>query len=468
MKTRFAPSPTGYLHLGNMRTALFNALIARHGQGVFLLRIEDTDAVRSEDIFMHSLMEDLRWLTLDWQEGVEVEGPNGPYRQSHRHDIYDKFYNTLREGRLAYPCFCSDEHLKLSRKLQVSAGQPPRYDGRCARLKPEVVASKLEAGEPHTLRFKIPVGETVAFHDLVQGDKLFKTDDIGDFIIRREDGSPAFMFCNAIDDALMGVTHAMRGEDHLTNTPRQLLILKALGLPAPQYGHFALITGSDGGPLSKRNGSQSIRDLREQGVWPLALLNYLARLGHSYDDNHLMSLDELCAKFEISHLGRAPARFDMNQLLYWQKEVFKTKSPEQVWEWMGEEVHRLVPLDKKQAFVELVTPNITLKADALLWAQRAFGHDILFNLEDECKSVLSETESGFFRHAKQAAEQASDYSGFMAALKNSTTLKGKQLFQPLRVALMGTLNGPELEKWMTLLGQEAVEERFVSAQDWDQ
>jgi glutamyl-tRNA synthetase len=459
MKTRFAPSPTGYLHLGNMRTALFNALIARHAQGVFLLRIEDTDAARSEDIFMHSLMEDLQWLDLNWQEG--------PERQSQRHAIYNKYYQQLHDQKLAYPCFCSDEHLKLSRKLQVSSGQPPRYDGRCARLTPEEVEKKIAAGEPHTLRFKIPLGETVVFKDLVQGDKLFKTDDIGDFIIRREDGSPAFMFCNAIDDALMNVTHAMRGEDHLTNTPRQLLILKAVGLTAPQYGHFALITGSDGGPLSKRNGSQSIRDLREQGIWPLALLNYLARLGHTYENNSLMSLDELSAQFEIDHLGRAPARFDMNQLMHWQGEVFKTKSLEDIWTWMGEDVHKLVPADKKNAFVELVAPNVMLKADALTWAQRAFGHEILSDIEDECKTVLDETDLAFFRQAKQAAgAHPEQYKDWMNALKESSPLKGKQLFQPLRVALMGTLNGPELEKWVALIGADVVAERFNSAQAW--
>ncbi len=467
MKTRFAPSPTGYLHLGNMRTALFNALVARHAQGIFLLRIEDTDAARSEDLFTESLMEDLQWLGLPWQEGVEVEGPHAPYRQSHRHDIYNEYYRQLIDKKLAYPCFCSDEHLKLSRKLQVSSGAPPRYDGRCARLSPEELEKKLKAGEPHTLRFRIPLGETIAFNDLVQGDKLFKTDDIGDFIIRREDGSPAFMFCNAIDDSLMGVTHAMRGEDHLTNTPRQLLILKALGMPTPHYGHFALITGSDGGPLSKRNGSQSIRDLREQGVWPLALVNYLARLGHTYEDNSLMSIEDLSAKFEINNLGRAPARFDMNQLLHWQGEVFKTKSMDEIWEWMGPEVHSLVPADKKQAFVELVAPNVTLKKDAILWAQRAFGHDILFGLEDDCKAVLSETDPAFFRHAKQAVEaNRGQYALWLAQLKETSQAKGKQLFQPLRIALMGTLNGPELEKWVNLLGSDSVEERFVSAQDW--
>lgn len=467
MKTRFAPSPTGYLHLGNMRTALFNALIAHHAQGAFLLRIEDTDADRSEDIFMHSLIEDLHWLHLDWQEGIEAGGPHEPYRQSARHEIYKHYYQDLTDKKLAYPCFCSDEHLKLSRKLQVSAGQPPRYDGRCARLSNDEVANKIQKGEPHTLRFKIPLGETIIFKDLVQGDKIFKTDDIGDFIIRREDGSPAFMFCNAIDDSLMGVTHAMRGEDHLTNTPRQLLILKALNLPAPQYGHFALITGSDGGPLSKRNGSQSIRDLREQGIWELALVNYLARLGHTYEDNSLMSMDELSAKFDIEHLGRAPARFDMNQLLHWQGEVFKNKSVNEIWEWMGEEVHKLVPSEKMQAFVELVSPNVILKKDALIWAQRAFGHDILFGLEDESKAVLSETDPSFFRHAKQAVEMhPHEYAAWLNQLKESSQAKGKQLFQPLRIALMGTLHGPELDKWVALLGKDSVEERFMSAQDW--
>lgn len=459
MKTRFAPSPTGYLHLGNMRTALFNALIARHAQGVFLLRIEDTDAARSEDIFMDALMEDLTWLDLAWQEG--------PVRQSERHDIYNQYYNELQEKKIAYPCFCSDEHLKLSRKLQASAGKPPRYDGRCTRLSDSEVQEKIKNGEQYTLRFKVPLDETIAFTDLVQGDKLFKSDDIGDFIIRRQDGTPAFMFCNAVDDALMNVTDALRGEDHITNSPRQILILNALGLTPPRYGHFALITGSDGGPLSKRNGSQSIKDLREQGIWPLALLNYLARLGHTYESNDFMTAAALGEQFEVSHLGRAPARFDMNQLLHWQREAFKTKSSEELWEWMGPAVHELVPADKKDDFIALVTPNILVRADALLWAQRAFSHDILFNLEDDCKAVMTQTDPSFFRHAKQAVEtHHNDYSKWLDEVKETTAAKGKKLFQPLRVALMGTLNGPELEKWVALLGQDNIQERLMTAQDW--
>ncbi len=453
LKTRFAPSPTGLIHIGNMRTALFNALIAKHGKGIFLLRIEDTDPERSKDEFISHLAEDLRWLSLDWQEGLDVEGEYGPYRQSLRQEVYDKYYAQLEQQSLAYSCFCTDEQLKLSRKLQRAAGQPPRYDGRCARLSADEVAKKEAAGIAATLRFKIPPGQEVKFTDLVQGEKVFRTDDIGDLIIRRANGMPAFMFCNAIDDAMMHVTHALRGEDHITNTPRQILILQALGLDTPQYGHFSLISGSDGAPLSKRNGSQSIKDMRDQGYWPEAVLNYLARLGHYYPDNNFMTAAELGAKFEIEQLGRSPARYDPAQLNYWQKETFKHKTPEQVWQWMGEAVQQLVPADKKENFVELITPNILLPSEAHIWAERAFAQELL--LSDEAKSALQGVDAQFFKHAVDAVEKHGlDYKAWVDYLKEHAGVKGKQLFQPLRVALMGTMHGPEMDKWVALVGDK--------------
>ncbi|MCC8999105.1 MAG: glutamate--tRNA ligase, partial [Candidatus Contendobacter sp.] len=331
IKTRFAPSPTGYLHLGNVRTALFNALLSQHWGGQFLLRIEDTDQERSRPEYVAALLEDLRWLGLDWQEGPEVGGPQAPYAQSERAAIYAKYYQRLEAADQAYPCFCTPAELALSRKRQLAAGRPPRYTGTCARLSEAERRARRERGLQPTLRFQVPVAQTVEFIDRVRGPQRFASADIGDFVIRRADGAPQFFFANAVDDALMEVTHVLRGEDHLTNTPRQLLLLQALDLPAPEYGHLALIVGSDGGPLSKREGDLSLRELRAAGYLPEALLNYLARLGHSYECDSWMDPAELAAGFAPERLGRAPARYDAAQLLHWQSEAVRHTSPEQLW-----------------------------------------------------------------------------------------------------------------------------------------
>lgn len=464
IKTRFAPSPTGYIHLGNMRTALFNALVAYHNKGVFLLRIEDTDLDRSEDMYIDSLMEDLHWLGLTWQEGISVGGAQAPYRQSERSDVYQHYYQQLIDEKRAYPCFCTDEQLSMSRKALQRAGLPPRYDGRCARLTAEEVQQKQDQGLPSVLRFKIPEGIDIKFNDLVQGEKLFKADDIGDFIIRRTNGMPSFMFCNAIDDALMQVTYAMRGEDHLTNTPRQITILQALKLPQPQYGHFALINGVDGAPLSKRNGSQSIRAMKEEGFWPEAVINYLARLGHSYKSNDFMNLTELGAAFEIESLARSPARFDPGNLLYWQKEALKKKSYDEIGLWMGADVQNLVPGEKRDAFIDCVRGNIVFPQDALLWAKLAFA-DLSF--DDECKAVLESVPAGYFDTVIDAVtDHGLNYSAWLDALKAAHDVKGKALFQPLRVALMGTPHGPQMEEWIKLLNdKEVVINRLKNAKE---
>ncbi|HTQ35749.1 MAG TPA: tRNA glutamyl-Q(34) synthetase GluQRS, partial [Steroidobacteraceae bacterium] len=246
--TRFAPSPTGELHLGNARTALFNALLAAHGGGRFLLRIEDTDAARSRPEHAAQLMHDLAWLGLSWA--------GEPLHQSTRSVIYEAQLEKLTAAGLTYPCFCTPAELAVARAAQLAAGRPPRYSGRCRALAPPEARARLAAGAPATLRFKVPEQGEVAFEDLVYGPKRFACADLGDFVLRRADGSAAFFFSNAVDDALSGVTQLLRGDDHFSNTPRQLLILRALELPAPRYGHVALLTGADGAPLSKRNGAQ--------------------------------------------------------------------------------------------------------------------------------------------------------------------------------------------------------------------
>jgi glutamyl-tRNA synthetase len=459
VKTRFAPSPTGYLHLGNVRTALFNALLARRWGGRFLLRIEDTDRERSRPEYVAALLEDLRWLGLDWEEGPEVGGPQGPYAQSERATIYAEYYRRLEAAGQTYPCFCTPAELALSRKAQLAAGRPPRYAGPCARLSEAERRKRLDQGLRPTLRFRVPVGRTVEFTDRVRGPQRLASEDIGDFVIRRADGGPQFFFVNAVDDALMGITHVLRGEDHLTNTPRQLLLLEALGLPAPEYGHLALIVGADGGPLSKREGDLSLRELRATGYLPEALLNYLARLGHAYDRDEWMELAELAAGFAPEHLGRAPARYDAAQLLHWQSEAVRRATPDRLWDWMGPTVHQQVSPDGRDDFIATVRPNVRFPADAAFWAERLFGAEPIPS--DDSRVVIAAAGSEFFTHALAAyAERGAAFQPLVEELKRRTGLKGKHLFMPLRAALTGETHGPELARVIDLMAPERIRRRL--------
>ncbi len=458
VKLRFCPSPTGRMHLGNTRTALFNALYAHGQQGVFLLRIEDTDQSRSKREYADLLMSDLRWLGMDWQEGAEVEGDNGPYWQSQRQPIYDSFYQTLIDKGLAYPCFCSEEKLAITRKVQRAAGKPPRYPGTCRHLSAEEVAAKEAEGLQATLRFRMPSNDVIEFTDTVKGLQRFQTDDIGDFIIRRTDGTAPFMYCNAIDDALMGVTHVMRGEDHLTNTPRQIMILQALELAVPQYGHISLILGDDGAPLSKRNGSKSVVELREQGYLPSAINNYLARLGHFYENTEFMSMDELSAQFDLSKLSSSPARYDASQLDYWQKLAVAELTDEAFAEWVKEYITAIDNAEQQALFIATIRPNCVFPKDAQHWDEMMNAQQLTFDAD--MLNVLQSAGEAFFVQALAAAAETSEFKSIANSVKEQLGVKGKQLFQPLRVALTGQLHGPEMANIVKLLGTEKVQQRF--------
>jgi glutamyl-tRNA synthetase len=451
IKTRIAPSPTGFIHLGTVRTALFNVLFARHNKGTFLLRIEDTDRERSREEYNLAMQEDLRWLGLDWQEG--------PFKQSERQAIYDRYYRILEEQNLAYPCFCSEEQLALARKVALSAGRPPRYPENCRRLTTEQKRQKTAVGIKPTLRFAIPPDQKIGFYDLVYGEQQFDSNDLGDFVIRRADGTAPFLFCNAIDDALMHITHVLRGEDHLTNTPRQLLILRALQLQAPQYGHLPLIMGPDGTPLSKRHGSRSIPELRAEGYLPEAILNYLARLGHHYTNDAWMTLSELTANFTLSSLGKSPAKFDLNQLLYWQKETLSHMDIDKLWEWLGARVQALVPDHARFDFLATVRSNIIFPKDAEHWAKIFFTDELSFNAEGQ--NILQNTDPRFFTTALEVMNtENGNFQKVNEVISRELNIKGKALFQPLRLALTGELHGPEMAKIIYLLGKEKVRQRL--------
>ncbi|MGH8508399.1 MAG: glutamate--tRNA ligase [Gammaproteobacteria bacterium] len=459
--TRFAPSPTGLLHLGNVRTALFNWLFARKEQGIFLLRIEDTDRARESDAALDTLLADLIWLGLQWDEGFSAGGTRGPYRQSERTALYAQYYHELQEQGLAYPCFCSPDKLALARKTQLAAGRAPRYPGTCARLTGEEVARFGAQGQQPSLRFRVSAGRTIEFGDLVRGPQSFCTDDIGDFVIRRSDGSAAFFFCNAIDDALMGVTHVVRGEDHLSNTPRQILILEALALRRPRYGHIALVLDEAGQPLSKRAGSLSVQSLRGRGYLPSAINNALARLGHTYEDPGYLDTEGLIGGFSLSRLSRAPARFSPAQLDFWQREVLHRAGAEELWNWMGEPARDLVPEAARQSFIKAIRANVLLPEDARAWASIIYRGPAEFS--QAASQAIAEAKPGYFRGAAEAlARHPDDFQGFIATLKANVAESGKRLFLPLRAALTGRVDGPELAAVYELLGAERMRARLQS------
>jgi nondiscriminating glutamyl-tRNA synthetase len=459
LKTRFAPSPTGLLHLGNARTALFSAFAGDR----FVLRIEDTDNERSRAVFVDDLMEDLRWLGLDWDEGPPSPEPSADFFQSRRTETYRTYYEQLEADGMAYPCFCTQTELEIARKVQLSAGKPPRYSGKCAALTPDQVQQRLAQGLTPALRFRVSRSDEVEFEDGVRGPQRFRGEDIGDFIIRRADGTPAFFFCNAVDDALMGIDCVIRGEDHLSNTPRQLLILRALDLPLPAYAHISLITGDDGAPLSKRNGSVSLKELRERGYFPLAVANMLARLGQYYEfDQGLMTFSELRAGFVISHLGKSPSRFDSHHLDHWQEECVRAAGHEVLWQWLFAETQAIVPDASRALFLDVVRSNCMFPSDADRWA-RIFFTDEWEVPDAEAGAERVSGSEAFFLAALDAlsAVDPADFSGFLEQVKQRTSLKGKALFVPLRLALTGRHDGPELAKVFQLLGRARMTDRFT-------
>jgi len=456
--TRFAPSPTGELHLGNARTALFSWLFARHHGGRFVLRIEDTDTERSKEVHTAALMEDLQWLGLQWDCGPGRAQPGEEYHQSRRGSVYARHSATLDARGLTYPCYCTPLELDLSRKAQLAAGRPPRYAGTCRELSPEARVRKSAQGISPTTRFRVPNGRRVEFNDMVHGAQSFATDDIGDFILRRADGSAAFFFSNAIDDAEMGITHVLRGEDHLTNTPRQLLVLEALELRAPTYGHLSLLVGADGSPLSKRHGATSVREFRERGYLPTALANHLFRLGHSSGENGVLQLDAMARAFTVKHLGRAPARFEESQLNVWQREVAHHMPLEESERWLAAETPPDIDAARRRAFIAAIRPNVVLPSDVARWREVVFGGAPA--LDEISLARVREAGPQFFRAAAEAAATGGKLDSIVNAVKAATGAKGQALWKPLRLALTGAPDGPELAPLLLAMPDSAIHDRL--------
>ena len=463
VRVRFAPSPTGYLHVGNIRTALFNWLWAEHFNGNFILRIEDTDAERSKPQYEKQLMEDLRWLGLKWNEGIECGGDCGPYRQTDRYEIYQTYAQQLLGEDKAFRCFCSEEELEKVRQEQLARSETAHYSGKCRHLSAAEIDSRLKARAPHTLRLRVRPG-TVGFADLVFGRVEIETAQISDPVLLRSDGSPTYNFCCVIDDFLMKISHVIRGDGHLSNTHRQILIYEAFGAPVPEFAHLSTILGPDGQKLSKRHGATSIEEFRRQGYLPEALANYLALLGWSSpnEGQEIMSLDEIADQFDLSRITKSPAIFD-NAKLDWMNRAYINKtdsnalaelakgffaeaglapanpSPEihswlvQVIDLMKSHVDHLDQLPREAGIVygfETNPPEIDADArDALEKPEGSAVAREFMRLANEKESLTPES-----------------YREIVAQVKANTKQKGRNLFHPIRAALTGRGSGPDLEK----------------------
>jgi len=461
MRVRFAPSPTGQLHVGNARTALFNWLLARGKRGTFILRIEDTDAERSTRESEASMLRDLRWLGLDWDEGPDVGGPRGPYRQSERIQVYQSFAAELVKSGQAYYCFCTTAQLEAERQEALAAGRPARYAGTCRRLARDVVDARMAAGEKPAIRFRVPDQRDVVFTDVVRGDVRFHTDVIGDPVIVRADGMPAYNFAVVVDDALMEVTHVIRGEDHISNTPRQLLLYEALGFAPPTFAHLALVMGPDHSPLSKRHGATSVNEFRSKGYLPEAVCNYLALIGWSPGhDEELLPIAELARRFSLEHVGHSAGVFDEEKLAWVNRHYLKVADPRRLAELSlpffrqaGVDLH---PTAAGLDFLAFAMPIAAGSVDRLnqVPARLAwlFDFDPARALADP--RIREELSTGPARAVvaalaeELAAAPRLDRERFRAVanqVKARTGQKAKMLFHPIRLVLTGRAEGPELD-----------------------
>jgi nondiscriminating glutamyl-tRNA synthetase len=461
IRLRFAPSPTGHLHVGNARTALFNWLVARGSNGTFILRIEDTDVERSTRESEAAIVDDLRWLGLDWDEGPDIGGSRGPYRQSERLHLYQSYAQELLSADAAYYCFCSVAQLDADRQEALAAGRPTQYAGTCRRVSREQAAERITAGERPAIRFRVPEHRDVAFNDVVRGEVRFNTDVIGDPVIVRADGHPAYNFAVVVDDALMEVTHVVRGEDHISNTPRQILLYEAMGFTPPAFAHLAMVMGADHSPLSKRHGATSVAEFRSKGYLPEALVNYLALIGWSPGNgDELLPIDELARRFTLEAVGHSAGVFDEEKLAWANRHYLKMADPARLAQlavpYFVEEGIDMTPDSRGIEFLASAMGIASASVDRLnqVPARLAFlfGYDAAAVLEQP--TVAEEMRAPEARAVVRglaeelAAAPRLDRERFRAVanqVKARTGQKGKALFHPIRIVLTGRAEGPELD-----------------------
>lgn len=481
VRVRYAPSPTGHLHIGNARTAIFNYLFARHHGGDFIIRIEDTDVKRNVAGGEENQLTYLKWLGVDWDESVDRGGAYGPYRQTERLDIYLELWRELVDRGLAYYCYCTEEELEREREEQAARGETPKYSGKCRHLTAEDRARLEAEGRVPSVRFAVPQGKSYTFDDMVKGEITFRSEDFGDFVIVKKDGIPTYNFAVAADDHRMAITHVLRGEDHITNTPRQLMIYEAFGWTPPVFGHMTLIVNEHRKKLSKRDESivQFIEQYDSLGYMPEALLNFIALLGWSPEgEEEIFGRERLIEIFDANRLSKSPAVFDTVKLNWLSQHYLKAASLERVVELCVPHLKKAGRLPESPGSAELAwaTALVELFRDHLRYGAEIVPLSDLFFLDrpepdDEGAAVLAEeTVPGVLRafsvRVAELGEEGFTVDGIKAAIKavqKETGVKGKGLFMPIRVALTGQTHGPDLNGSIWLLGREKVLKRLEEA-----
>ncbi|NLB88723.1 MAG: glutamate--tRNA ligase [Syntrophomonadaceae bacterium] len=470
IKVRFAPSPTGPLHIGGARSALFNYLVALNSGGEMVLRIEDTDLERSRREYEEEIIDSLRWLGIDWTEGVDIGGENGPYRQTERLDIYSKYVETLMDMDMAYECFCTEEELEAERQELLAKGEMVRYLGKCRHLTPEERQAKKDAGIKPATRFKVPDNKVLVVNDLVRGQVTFETSNMGDFIIVKSDGIPTYNYAVVIDDVMMGITHVIRAEEHLSNTPRQLLIYDALNFKRPEFAHISLILGSDKQKMSKRHGATSIIQYREMGYLPDALFNFLALLGWSPEgEEEIISKQEIIDQFSLKRVAKSPAVFDMDKLNWINQQYIKKLT-------LDELKNLVIPYMEKSAYADQIKELDDTKLSLLVAATRDYLvclQDINVHIEVLFKDItyeekaLEELKQPETAHVLQTFidncpdfKEPEEAKAYLKQVVKDLKLKPKNVFMPVRCALTGQVHGPDLPMMITFWGKDEVIRRI--------
>ncbi|WP_350303699.1 glutamate--tRNA ligase [Bacillus pumilus] len=476
VRVRYAPSPTGHLHIGNARTALFNYLFARSQGGKFIIRIEDTDQKRNVEGGEESQLRHLQWLGIDWDESIDKDGGYGPYRQSERNDIYKKYYDELLEKDLAYKCYCTAEELEEEREAQIARSEMPRYSGKCSHLSKEEEDKLIAEGREPSIRFRVPKGEIIKFDDMVKGNISFETDGIGDFVIVKKDGTPTYNFAVAVDDYLMKMTHILRGEDHISNTPKQIMIFNAFGWNVPLFGHMTLIVNENRKKLSKRDESiiQFIEQYKNLGYLPEALFNFIALLGWSpVGEEELFTKEQFIDIFDVNRLSKSPALFDMHKLKWVNNQYVKALDLDQVVALTLPHLQKAGKVSEQlsdeentwvRKLIALYHEQLSYGAEIVELTELFFKEQIEYN--QEAKEVLAEEQvpevmASFAGQLERLESFTPDeIKAAIKAVQKETGHKGKKLFMPIRVAVTGQTHGPELPQSIELLGKETVLNRI--------
>lgn len=477
VRVRFAPSPTGHLHIGGARTAIYNWAFARHNGGSFVLRIDDTDAERSTEENTQAILRSLRWLGLDWDEGPEVGGDFGPYFQTQRTDTYVPALERMKERGHAYPCFCSADTLEAKREQSRAKGGFSGYDRACRAIDPQTAAERISAGDPHVWRVAVPDDRgDIVISDIIRGETAFPIDAMDDFILVRTDGTPTYNFATVVDDWTMGMTHIIRGDDHLSNTPRQVVVFEALEAPVPQFAHMSLIFGADGKRLSKRHGATSVESYRDDGFLAEALLNYLALLGWSIDgETTLFDAETLVAEFDLSRVSKSPGVWDPEKLEWMNGAYIRDMTPEEFVErmtpWLEEA--GLASSDQVAAqtpwflsLVPLISERVK-RLDEIVPTVRFLFEDPTIDDAAREKALCKEGAAEALAAAAQVLEFAEfNAEAIEAALRTipeATGVKPKIAFQAIRVATTGSTVSPPLFESLELLGKERTLARIDAA-----